>query len=205
MNSQRESATLPQPVDIRSAVDEALVLFASLGIEPVLIGGVALAVHGIERFTKDVDFAVTVAESALCEARIADRAPVPLTIGGVSMQTSSGVRVDLIVRRFEFQALFEEAITVARARGKLVTIGMHRIHVVPLTYLVALKMAAGRPADEGDLSRIVLRDDLNYEEARDVVYRHLGVFAARWLDRLARTHGRKGAPVDDAAGDENGG
>lgn len=198
MSTEREVGRLPEPVDVRGALVEIAELLAELGIEPVLIGGVALGVHGIERFTKDVDLALTMDERARVEASVQDRDPRPLVIGGVSVATRAGVRVDLIDRRLEYRALFEEAIAAARQRGKLVVAGGQQVAVVPLDYLVALKMAAGRPMDEADISQLVARDDLDYPRTRDIVHRHLGPFGARWLDRQARAAGRRDAPRDYA-------
>jgi hypothetical protein len=114
------------------------------------------------------------------------------------------VRVDLIDRRFEYRALFEEAIAAAVSEGLRATVGAHRVPVVPLSYLVALKLAADRPQDEADLLALLPREDLDYRKARDVVYRHLGHFAARRLDRVARAAGRGDAPTDYENGTPSG-
>lgn len=59
-DEQRPVLPLPRPVDTTQALAEALALLASQGIHlPVLIGGVALSVYGVERYTRDVDFALT--------------------------------------------------------------------------------------------------------------------------------------------------
>src|SRR5437867_4396706 len=90
---------LPKPIDVRRALDEALIKLRALGADYALIGGVALGVYGIERFTKDVDIASTVEATAAAESALRDCDPCPLKIGGISIATSLGVRVDLIDRR----------------------------------------------------------------------------------------------------------
>ncbi|MBI2373052.1 MAG: nucleotidyl transferase AbiEii/AbiGii toxin family protein [Deltaproteobacteria bacterium] len=186
---------LPRPVDVRDALREALDRVGST--EPMaLIGGVALAFHGIERYTKDVDLAVTVPTSSRVSSELADWDPRVLSIGGVSIATPSGTRVDLIDRRVEFRALYEETIEDARKRGGKAIVGGHELPVASLAYLVALKMAADRPKDEVDLTSILARPELDYPEAREIVVRHVGYFAARRLDRLARQAGRDDAPLD---------
>ena len=85
---------LPEPIDVEGALAEALARLA--GVEDLaLIGGVALAIHGWPRFTKDVDVAAT----AEAERRYMGDETVPLRIGGLSVATRAGVRVDLIDRR----------------------------------------------------------------------------------------------------------
>jgi hypothetical protein len=196
VSDEPEIRELPKPVDVAGALEEALRLLAPLGVSPVLIGGVALSVLGIERYTKDIDLAVTLADSGRVEAALAGKDPRPLRIGGISFATSTGVRVDLIDRRIDYQALFEESIREARRRGPRVLVEGRELPVVPLTYLVALKLAAARAQDEADLAKILARTDLEYGEAREIVKKHLGPFAAQWLDRLARQVGRPDAPPD---------
>jgi len=197
-SGERDLREVPEPVDVRGALREAIDRLASIEGQRALIGGVALAIHGIERFTKDVDLAVTVQQAGAIEAAggVADLRP--LKIGGVSFATSSGVRVDLIDRRFEYRALFEEAIAVAQREGPSATVGDRRIPVVTLPHLVAMKLAAGRPKDESDLAAILAQSALDYARARQIVKQHLGDFAARYLDRLARTAGRDDMPEDYA-------
>jgi hypothetical protein len=196
-----EIRELPRPVDVQKALSEALDAVGHLIPESALIGEIALAYHGIERYTKDVDIAVTEAEAAAVAPVVAGRDPRPLKIGGISFATSSGVRVDLIDRRFEFRALFEEAIAAAKKARLRAKVDEHEVLVVPLAHMVALKLAADRPLDEADVQAILQRPDLDYAQARDIVYRHLGYFAARRLDRAARVARRKDAPPEYENGD----
>jgi hypothetical protein len=199
MSSERERDVrgLPRPQNIQAMFEDALELFERVVPErPVLIGGVALAVHGVERYTKDIDFAVTEAQSAAIERAFPDRDPRPLRVGGVSVASRSGGRIDFIDRRFEYRALFEEAISAAQREGVIARAGEREAAVVPLPYLIAMKMAGDRPRDEADLAALLERADLDYRRAREVVHRHLGHFAARRLDRMARQALRADAPPD---------
>lgn len=138
---------VPKPVDVQQALAEAMETLTPLGADLALIGGVALAVHGIERFTKDVDLATTTTLCAAAEAALGpDTDPLPLRLGGISFRSRSGVRVDLIDRR-----------------------------------------------------ALLAKPDLDYRRARDIVHRHVGPYAARRLDKLARAAHRTDAP-DDYAG-----
>lgn len=196
MSSKREELPLPKPVDIHRAIAEAVAHLQPLGDEFVLIGGVALGAYGIERFTKDVDLACTVAQTAAAERSLASHAVKPLRIGGISLETAAGVRVDLIDRRFDYRGLFEEAIQVAKEKGGLVRVGTVELPVVTLPYLVAMKLIADRPQDEIDLLALLRLDALPYKAARDVVHRWVGPYAAGRLDKLARSVGRADAPPD---------
>jgi hypothetical protein len=191
-----EVRPFPKPIDAAGALTEALARLQPLGINTVLIGGVALAVYGIERYTKDVDLAITMKDLARVAPLLSHQDPRPLRIGGLSFLTSLGVRVDLIDRRVSYQALFEELISVANQRGLLTRLGDQEVRVAPLAYLVALKMIADRPQDELDLQRILLLQELDYALTRDIIQRHLGPYAAERLDKLARAAGRKEPPKE---------
>jgi hypothetical protein len=201
MTERGRVAELQKPADIQQALIDGLDHIADLAPEHALIGGIALAYHGVERYTKDVAFAVTKSGSAAVE-RAADPATVrPLRIGGISLTTPSGVNVDLIDRRFELRSLFEEAIQEARTDRLIAKVRDREIPVVPVSHLVAMKLAAARPQDEADVHALLSKPELDYAKAREVVYRHLGYFAARYLDRMARAAGRTDAPNDYENGD----
>ncbi|MBI2376404.1 MAG: nucleotidyl transferase AbiEii/AbiGii toxin family protein [Deltaproteobacteria bacterium] len=200
------SRELPKPVDVRAALTEVSERLSLIPGDRALIGGVALAFHGVERFTKDADFAVTLAQTDGAAVVFADSDPRPLRVGGISVLTKSGVRVDLVDRRHELQPLFEEAIAAANRKGSpRARIGELEIPVVPVSYLVAMKLAAGRARDEWDVDQLLRLPTVDYGATRELVKRFLGAFAARYLDRLARAAGRKDAPRDYEAEEPNGG
>jgi hypothetical protein len=186
---------LPSPIDVEGALAEALAKLEGVD-DLALIGGVALALHGWPGFTKDVDLAATVGAAAEAERRYAGEGVLPLRIGGISVATRVGVRVDLIDRRFEYRGLFEEAIASARAEGPRTRAGGREVAVVPKRYLAALKLLADRPQDEVDLGVLLADPTLDYPAARAIVERHLGAYAARRFDRLARAARRPDAPED---------
>lgn len=196
MSEPFESKPLPKPVDTQAATTEALEALRSLSAEHALIGGLAIAYYGLERYTKDVDFVVGIETTIRATAQFQEKDPRPLRIGGVSIMTSSGVRVDFIDRREEYKELFEEALKAAIQYGPRATIGEYSVPVVPLPYLIALKQVAGRAQDEADLAFLLRQENLDYKSTRDIVYHHAGDFAARWLDKMARIAGRKDAPKD---------
>ena len=192
---------LPKPVNTVQALEEALDILSML--HPVLIGGVALSFYGIERYTKDVDFALTQAEVSAAALLVQDKDPKPLRIGGLSFATKFGVRVDLIDHRFDYKALFEEAIQAAQHAELRAKVGSREVLVIPIHYFIALKLVADRPQDEADLAKLLPRSDLDYPAAREIVHRHVGLFAARRLDRLARLASRSDAPKEHSDEEES--
>jgi hypothetical protein len=198
MSDTDEQATLvlPKPVDVLAALEEALDILSTEQLLPVLIGGIALSAYGIERYTKDVDLALSSVEIAKAHPLVQLKDVRPLRIGGLSFLTDVGVRVDLLDRHVDYGSLFQAAIEQARKSGPFTKVGKHKLAVVPIQFLMAMKLIADRPQDEADLNKLLQRKELDYPTARDIVYQYLGAFAAQRLDRLARIAGCKDAPPD---------
>lgn len=68
--------------------------------------------------------------------------------------------------------------------------GGHVVILVSLEFLLAMKLVSGEPKDEIDARRILQREELRYDLAREIVERHLGAAGANRLDALAREVGR---------------
>ena len=68
--------------------------------------------------------------------------------------------------------------------------GGREVSLVSLEFLLAMKLVSGEPKDEIDTRRILQREELRYEMARDIIERHLGAASANRLDALARETGR---------------
>jgi len=188
--------TLSRAVDLPGLARRGWELVEQCG-GGALIGGAAVQAYGHDRATKDVDFAVSRTTAAAIERTLRDNKAEskPLKIGGLSLMTAEGA-IDFIDRRHGPYALFEEAVGAAVTAATYVQADGVRVPVVPLEYLVALKMVGVRTQDEADLDFLLRRPELDYREARDVVTRHLGEVVARYLDRAARLAGRVDAPRD---------
>lgn len=185
---------LASPVDLPALTARGARLLKEVGGSFALIGGVALQAYGHERYTKDVDFAVREAQGAAAQAAWKGETK-PLRIGGVSLVTDVAP-IDLIDRRVELRALYEEAIDATQRSGFTIEAAGEQVPVVPIEYLVAMKLAAPRAQDEADLAFLLKRRELDYVRARQIVRQHLGFGVLRFLDRLAREAGRKDAPRD---------
>jgi hypothetical protein len=180
---------LSKPIDLQGALQEAIDILSQLGEVGVLLGEIALSYYGLERHTKDIDFAVTIQTTQKAERILLQNDLKPLRIGGVSFATSSGVRVGLIDRRVEYQDLFDEMLQAAKQSPQL-KLGDRLIPVAPLPYLIACKLIADRPQDEVDLRFLLSLPTLEYAKTRELVQRFLGRFGAQYLDKLARAVGR---------------
>jgi len=107
------------------------------GVEWALIGGLAMALYGSDRTTKDIDI-------------IADKL-LPLERQGLLRQggeryliktNKKVVAVDWIIRKDEFKTLFEQALTEA--------VRINEVPILTAEWLVILKFIAGRFKDQED-------------------------------------------------------
>jgi Nucleotidyl transferase AbiEii toxin, Type IV TA system len=147
-------------------------LLAAARIRFVLVGGLALVLHGLDRLTADVDLVIDLsAESAqaavqaLTAAGYRALAPVdPIALADpkqrrewqtvrnmqvFSFWDSSNTRptVDIILSP---AVPFDELWTSAA----VVNLGGHSVHVASIEHLIRMKAAAGRPQDLADIERL---------------------------------------------------
>jgi hypothetical protein len=135
-----------------------------------LIGGYAMQLYGSDRLTGDIDIAAAERLKRLPRGKA-------LSFGG-QQTTVNGVPVDLVVRKDDYAALYEEAIEKARA-----VTGVFYPVAQP-EHLAAMKMAAGRSRDLSDLEFLIASKTLDVLKATKVIHKHLGVYAAGEFTRL---------------------
>jgi hypothetical protein len=169
-------------VTLQKATNEVAALAREHGTRVALVGGFALYLYGSDRLTGDVDVVASRWVEGLPHGS-------PLSFGGESTETASGVPIDVIVRSDEYVDLYEEALETASIPGDLPRLEtdpdvVPTIVVVRPEYIVAMKMAAYRPKDRADLDFMIRNDTADWKKAHDVVRRFLGRFAARELDAL---------------------
>jgi hypothetical protein len=142
------------------------------GVRYLVVGGVAVVLHGHPRFTADLDLVVSLdSANALAAVRALGtlgyrpRAPVPaeqfadasmrrrwieekgLTVFSLWSPNHPGTEVDLFVEEpFAFEA--------CHARGVHADLGTTRAMVVSLEDLIELKRQAGRPRDLEDIAAL---------------------------------------------------
>ena len=138
------------------------------GIPWAITGAVATRLYMPERATRDLDILVLAQELGFVEAalRRAGFALVgQLTIGGQSWKAPDGTSVDVIAGEDEWvgQAL-SEASTNLDPQGA---------PVLPLPYLVLMKLGASRVQDLADVSRMLGRASIEHlDRVRAVVRSH---------------------------------
>ncbi|MBN1945328.1 MAG: hypothetical protein JW797_06595 [Bradymonadales bacterium] len=158
-----------------ATLDEAIRQIAELAslenVRLALIGGYAMQFYGSPRLTGDVDMAADGMLGSLPPGE-------PLSFGGFRTRSPNGVPVDLVLRHDEFRPLYEEAIAQARTLP-----GAHAPVVTP-EHLAAMKMVAGRNGkDDADLEFLIASGVVDLIEARKIIHRFLGPYAAREFDR----------------------
>jgi hypothetical protein len=154
------------------AIETVLEALNGAGVRYVVVGGVAVVLHGHLRTTADLDLVVQLgSDNALRAVRVLEglgyrpRAPVAaeqfadpaaretwmrekgLTVFGLWSDRFPGLEVDLFVAEpFDFDAVHARAVKVPLDRTTAT--------VVSLDDLLALKQAAGRPIDLADIEAL---------------------------------------------------
>ena len=131
-------------------------------VEWALVGGLAMALYGSDRTTKDIDI-------------IADKR-LPLENAGLLRQggeryiietRKKAVAVDWITRKDEFKKLFEEALTEA--------VRINDVPILTPEWLVILKFIAGRFKDQEDAVFLLSQKNLvNRDLIKQKIINHFG-------------------------------
>jgi predicted nucleotidyltransferase len=154
------------------AIEQVLAALNADGVRYLVVGGVAVVLHGHLRTTADLDLVVELAPenarravAALSRLGFRPRAPVPaeefadararqtwidekdLTVFSLWSERLPEVEVDLFVKE---PFLFGEAY----ARALRVPLDTTTVTVVSLEDLIALKRASGRPIDLADVEAL---------------------------------------------------
>lgn len=131
------------------------------GVEPLLIGAAALAVHGYSRFTEDADFAVAMAPRDL--ESLTDKlpghavfsAPEPADpLGGVTTVLRQDGKVQIVNFDNQPGGGFPALVRDALARSKERVFG---VRVAGLEDLILFKAYAGGPKSRADVAELLVR------------------------------------------------
>lgn len=179
-----------QLVDAERSADEGVAILEAAGV-PYALAGYLAVVHYIppsaERQTKASDFAVPYGYSdrAAKAAEEAGYSIKRLGIGGYQL-SKPGVLIDLIDRHPRLHQLFADAVKAAQAEQP----DPESVPVVPLEYLITMKMVSGSGKDTQDVDYMLMEvADEDYPAIRETVDRYLGIAALERLDDLARSVG----------------
>jgi predicted nucleotidyltransferase len=175
VQSRRVDAQLETDGDV-GAIETVLSALNAAGVRYLVVGGVAVVLHGHLRTTADVALVVELtrentlaAVRALAQLGYGPRAPVSaegfadaatretwstekgLTVFSLWSDRSPGLEVDLFVSEpFDFDEAY--------GRSVRVSLDATTATVVSLSDLIQLKRAAGRPMDLADIEALVVID-----------------------------------------------
>ena len=163
-------------------VERTLLALAEADVKYLIVGGVAVVLHGHLRVTADLDLVVQLQPDnvtrcirALQDLGFRARAPVPaaqfanpkmreswmrekgLTVFSLWSPELPGFEVDLFVREpFDFDAVYQRAMRVQLDRCTAT--------VISLPDLIVLKQEAGRPRDQEDVAALRTLAETNETE-----------------------------------------
>ncbi|MEM1213730.1 MAG: hypothetical protein AAGI68_15690 [Planctomycetota bacterium] len=135
------------PGDLTAALLDAIALFRELKIRYALVGGLAAMLYGRARYTEDVDFVAEPDHEAILAAN-----PDAMKRHGFDPECTwklyhgSGIEIDLWKDK-------HAAGTVTRAKRK--KIAGRFAKVAEVHDLIAMKLRAGRPQDDYDITEIL--------------------------------------------------
>ena len=185
--------------DLTTATVLAVALSRAVGQPTVIAGALAMAAHGYRRETNDVDIVIPVVigtssgdavEQAAAELDLTVRAKHGF--GGLDLRAGD-VRIDVLTLDHDLPSLVPDAVSEAISSGRKIGLFGHTVYVVSLGHLIAMKLVAERKKDLADIVELIkarMEEDTWEEDKRDVkavVKEHLGWYAARAVDELART------------------
>jgi hypothetical protein len=147
-------------------------LLAAARIRFVVVGGLALLLHGLDRLTADVDLAIDLSTDAALEAVRAltqggyrSMAPVdPVSLADPELrrewQATRGMKVfsfwDTTNTRPTVDVMLAPVVSFDElwADAALTRIGSVEVRIASVQHLIRMKEAAGRPQDLVDLDRL---------------------------------------------------
>ncbi len=152
------------PEGLLQAAERVSAILGAHGVEPLVIGGAALAAHGYVRFTEDLDLGVStdsvtlhLVARSLREAgyEVALREPDAADpLGGVIDVTGPFGMVQVVNYGGRFPAVIETGLAAA----DMVVRPGSRLRLVPLPHLVALKLYAGGTKSRADIVELLVRN-----------------------------------------------
>jgi len=166
---------LGYPCCVVAAESDFDLIFTALAkgkVRYLVVGGVAVVLHGVPRFTADLDLVldltpanVTAAMAVLAELGYRPRAPVPfldfanagkrrewveqksLKVLGLWSPDHPATEIDLFVEEpFPFEETF--------SRASRVDLGLNTVVIASIADLIRLKREADRPKDREDIERL---------------------------------------------------
>ena len=169
-------------------------------IKGVLIGRFAVwawvADPGKQELTKDIDFAIKRKDITKLMAYLNENnyKVQDLPIGGINItDIEKNIKVDFIYRYSkewgDLSPLFEEAVTKAIEMNNEVVISEKTFLLVPVDYLITMKIGTLERKDEDDAKRLLEDIDFDIDALRILVEKFLGPMGIAKLEKLLRETG----------------
>ena len=137
-------------------------------IDWAVVGGVATRLYMPERITKDLDVIVAMADARLVRNTLQAAGYIyqgELTIAGSSWITPTEIAIDVLEGQ---ESWWPQALKEAQKN-----LDGQKLPIIPLSYLVLMKLAASRSQDMGDISRLLgLASEVQIEKVRRVFKRY---------------------------------
>lgn len=179
----------------------AFKILAETNVKGILIGRLSVwawiedpAGHA---FTKDIDIAITQKDQPAIVSYLTTRGFQirELSIGGINVtEVKNNLRVDFIHRNSaeygDLSKLFEEAIEEALRNNITVNFGAASLILVPVEYLISMKIGTAERKDEEDARRLLESvESVDVNKLRKIVSIHLGPLGKSKLENILREAG----------------
>jgi hypothetical protein len=185
--------------DLTAAMRGAVELSKLVGQPPVVAGALAMAAHGYRRETSDVDIVMPVVIGGASGDAIEEAArQLGWTVrakhgfGGLDLRDGPQ-RIDVLTLDRDVPSLVPDAVEEAVAADRRIRLFGYDTYVVSLGHLIAMKLVGERKKDLADIVELI-KARITAGTWRDeragvasVVRKHLGWYATRTVDSLART------------------
>ncbi len=174
----------------------ATTILDSTGVPYALAGRLAVWFYVSPRqqeFTKDIDFAVPYGYSEQA-AQVAEEMGYKVTklSLGYAIQ-GKNINIDFIDHHPHLETLFLDAVKAAEIETP-----KDEVPVVPIDYLITMKIGGGRRKDHDDIKRLLAHiNEDQYSDLRLLVQKYLKYVGVLTLDRLAREMGHPGPLPED--------
>lgn len=173
-------------------------------IQGVLIGRFAVwawvSDPGRQEFTKDIDIAIKRKDVTKLMIYLNEKKykVQELSIGGINItDIEKNIKVDFIYRYSkewgDLSPLFEEAVTKSIEINNEAVICEKTFLLVPIDYLIAMKIGTMERKDEDDAKRLLEYIDIDIDSLRILVEKFLGPMGIVKLENLLREIGHSNA------------
>lgn len=150
-----------------------------------------------QAYTKDIDIAISQRDQPAIVSYLTNKGFKirELSIGGFNItEEQKNIRVDFIHRNSmewgDLSQLFEEAIEKTFESRNTVTIGKISLFLVPVEYLICMKIATAERKDEEDVKYLLeVADSVDVNKLRDIITIYLGPLGKAKLENILREAG----------------